>query len=284
MTQGREVIAVLLLIVAFLITQFNPVSLNFSWTTVVGLLLVALFGALITVGGMIEVRWHYLLPIAALGLIDISALGLFLFAVLGVKAADREEENMIKPNILMINNATFSSYTFFVLAAVVAAYPLISFEIPDAVSSYAVEMLVPSIGCELEYTGQECVDILVNGAIDRQCSGSSACIIALNENRGQLEESILQELGASFPGFDLDRSIREILQDTLDVQIEVMTEPYEDIFKFVMAFVIFSVFQVMASPLTVVGTGICKVLLAVMERANLLTKETVKVEKLRFSA
>lgn len=284
MTRGREFIAVLLFATAFLITQLDPISLDFSWSSVLGLLFVAVFGALTTVGGMIEVRWHYIVPILALAILDLSAIGLFFFAALGVKAADHEEENMINPNIVMINNATFSSYSLFVLAAVIATFPLIEFGIPDVVSGYAVELLAPSVGCDLDYTGQECIDVLVNEDIDRACEGESTCITVLNQNRPELEEAKAGELAASFIGFGTEKEMRGVLQETLQAQIRVMIEPYADIFKFLMAFVIFTVFQVLASPLTVAAALICKVLIIFMEKSNLLTKETIKVEKLRFSA
>ncbi len=284
MTKGREVVASLLLIVAFFILQFNPVSLSFSTTTVIGLLLVGIFGALVTVGGMIELPWYYTLPVAALSVVDITALGLFLFALFGSKAADREEENMIAPSVMRICSAAFAGYSFFVLAAVASAYPLIDFHIPAAVSGYAVQLLVPSIGCELDYTGQECVESLVSSTIDRQCKGDPNCIRLLNENRDTMEENTLKELQGSFPGFDTQKTVREILQEAMNMQVTQMIEPYRDLFKFLMAFVIFTAFQVLASPMILVSTAISKLTLWLMERANLLTKRLIKVEKLRFSA
>ncbi|MBR9689711.1 MAG: hypothetical protein GOV01_02350 [Candidatus Altiarchaeota archaeon] len=284
MISGKEVISVLMVATAFLLTMFNPITPSLSTGSLIGIALLVLFGSLVMISGMIGMESYYLAPIAALGFIDTRAFGLFLFAFIGKIAAFSEDNNMIKPRLRTIAKAAFSGYIAFVLISIVVAFPLIEFKIPDSVSGMAVELLVPAIGCSPSYTGQECIDTLVSETIDSQCNENTMCISLLNDQRAEMEENLFTQLTNQFPGFDRDKTVREVLQSTLNEQVGIMIEPYQHWFKILMSFLIFSVFQFLSGPLSLLSSILSKLLLKVMEKLEIIKKEYIKVEKIKFSA
>lgn len=284
MGRGKEVIALAIFLTGFLLTVFNPVSLSFSRETAVGLGLLVLFGALVTLSGLVNMPAPYLAPLGLLVVLDLRAAGLLLFALVGSSRASSREGNMVEPRIPAVAAAAFTGYVFFILASVAVAFPALEFYIPDPVMGAAVGMLQPAIGCELSATGQECVERKVDAFMDRQCDAGSQCEQLLEGQRGQLEAQTLEELSSQFPGFALNSTVGSALKQTLRFQVEQLIRPYQDVFRVIMAFVLFSVFQFLSGPLTLLAAGLTIAMLWGMEKADMVHKEKVRVKKVKFSA
>ncbi|MBR9680679.1 MAG: hypothetical protein GOU98_02540 [Candidatus Altiarchaeota archaeon] len=283
MDYGKEILAGLLFVAGFFLMTFNPVAVGFNLGIILGFIALVFFGALIQIAGLVNLKSYYLAPLVALGLFDIRAAGIFLFAFFGKANAKTATTNMIIPKMRAVSKAAYAGYLIFILVSVGAIYSQIEFKIPDTVAGFAVELLVPAIGCDPSYTGQECLDALVSETIDGQCRGNNACITLLNDQRPQLEESLFTQLSSQFIGFSRTKVIRDVLTDALNVQIESLIQPYQGTFKVLMAFVMFSVFQFLAGPLSSMSGIVASLLLRMFIMLKVVKKKTVKVEQIKFS-
>jgi hypothetical protein len=282
--RGTEAIAALVFAVAVLLLLFNPVSLDFNAKSLAGLGLLVAFGSLVSLAGMVRVPVHYLAPVAALAVVDLRAAGLFLFAWAGARSVSAREGNTVVPDPRKLAGPAFSGYALFLLVSVALAYPSLEFTIPGAVSGLAVELMSPALGCELKATGGECIDMLVNSAIARQCKGDQDCVSLLNQNRQAIEEEQLRQVKSQFPSFSLNSTVRSALQETLEFQVQELIKPYADVFRLIMAVVLFSVFQFLGGPLALAAGMLNVAALWAFERAGLVEEKTVRVEKTKFLA
>ena len=284
MSHGKEVITVLLFATAFLFLLYNPISLSFEISTLIGLALLLVFGALVSVGGLLRIPLYYVLPIAVLAVIDYRMIGVFLFALLGMGAASEREKNLVKPNMKMITKAAFAGFTIFLIVSVIPIYKSVEFGIPPVIMDFVTARITPLIfGCEAGYTGQECIDIHVNEIIDNQCEGDSECITMLNDQRAAMERLEEEQLLEFMPAFSRNETIGGAIGDAVNQQIRNFLGPYENLFKIVVAAAVFSVFHVLAGPFVVGSTVIAAALLKLMILLRVVEKKTVKVDKTIFS-
>ena len=283
MKYSKELIAVLTLVTSFFLLKFNPISINMNVASIFGLITIIIFGSLITIAGIIKVPSFFFLPLLFFTIFDMRALGLFIFAFIGNSVVSSTEKNMIKPKIQKLARIAFSGYTIFVLISVLAIYNSIQFKIPTAISGMAINLLVPVIGCETTYTGQECVDSLVNEMIIGQCEDNALCISALNDKRAELELGFIQQLENQFPTFSTDKTVQTILISALENQVMTLIEGYEWVFNIIMAFAIFTVFQFLGTFLSILSGFFAFILLKIFESTGGIKKETKEVEKIIFS-
>ncbi len=279
----KELIAVLILITGLFLLKFNPISINLNPGSIIGLVLIVLFGSLITIAGIIKMPSFFILPLLLFAFFDLRALGLFIFAFIGNSVVNSAENNMIEPKIQNLAKVAFSGYTIFVLISVLVIYNSIQFKIPTAVSGLAINLLVPVIGCETTYTGQECVDSLVNEMISGQCGDNILCISTLNDQRTELELGFIQQLENQFPTFSKNETIQNILVSSLENQVMMLIGDYDWVFKAVMAFAIFTVFQFLGNLLSGLSGIFAIILLKILEATGGVNKETKEVEKIIFS-
>jgi len=280
---SKEILSGLLFATAFLLMKLNPVSVNLGLEIVTGLIALVIFASLVQIAGLVRLKSYYLAPIAALGFFDIRAAGIFLFAFFGKANVSNTMKNMIVPRMSLIAKAAYAGYLAFIIISMATIFPQIEFKVPDSVSGMAVELLVPAIGCQRSYTGQECLDSLVSETIDTQCGTNNACITLMNDQRSQIEESLFKRLKTQFLSFDRKAKVGDILSNTLDEQITLLVEPYQGVFKIIMAVVIFSVFQFLVAPLVTLSAMLTGILLRIMETVGVIEKKTVKVDKIIFS-
>jgi len=280
---SKELIAVLTLVTSFFLLKFNPISINMNVASIFGLITIIIFGSLITIAGIIKVPSFFFLPLLFFTIFDMRALGLFIFAFIGNSVVSSTEKNMIKPKIQKLARIAFSGYTIFVLISVLAIYNSIQFKIPTAISGMAINLLVPVIGCETTYTGQECVDSLVNEMINLQCKDNSICITEMNLQRPILEAGFVQQLENQFATFSKNETIQDILVSALETQVSSLIGPYEWIFKAIMAFAIFTIFQFFGGIFAIFSSVIALGLLKLLEVTGGVKKVKKEVEKIIFS-
>ncbi len=284
MAGGKEVIAALIYAAALALFYFNPVTSSPGYGSMVGLAAIAFLGAMLLVGGLSGVPSFYFLPLLGLAVFDLRAVGIVVFILLGMKSVSSGGDNMVVPKVSALARPAFSGYSLMILLSVAFILPGIQFSIPEGVMGFASRMLVPAIGCELEYTGQECVDLLVSKSIDVQCKGDATCISLLNSQRSTLEERTLQQLSSQIPGFSLENTVGESVQSALKSQIDEMIAPYQRAFQFIMAVVIFSAFQFLLLPYTILAGLVAGIVLRLLIALGLVTKSTKKVDKVIFEA
>lgn len=284
MEHGRELIVVLLFATAFLFLLYNPISLSFEVSTLVGLLLLIVFGALIAVGGLLRIPLYYTLPILILAIIDYRMIGVFLFAIIGMGAATEQEKNMVTPNIKKVTKAAFSGFTIFLLFSIIPIYHSAEFEIPPAIMNFVTGRISPLlIGCEASFTGRECIDLHISELIDSQCKGDNQCILLLNDQRAAMEEIELSQFQEFVPSFSLDSSIGDSISDAVNQQIQVLLGPYENIFKILIAAAVFSMFHLFGGIFASLSGLLAFILIKVLMLLKLAEKKTITVDKTIFS-
>ena len=284
MEHGKEIIVILIFATAFLFLLYNPINLSFEINTLIGLLLLILFGALVAVGGLLRIQLYYTLPILILAVVDFRMVGVFLFAILGIGAATEQEKNMVVPHIKKVAKAAFSGFTIFLLFSVIPIYHSAEFEIPPAIMDFVTGKLSPLvIGCESSFTGQECIDLHVSELIDSQCDGDNQCITLLNSQRGAMEEIELGQFQEFIPSFSLDSPIGESVAEAVNQQIQVFLGPYENIFKLLIAAAVFSMFHVLGGIFASLSGLLAFIIIRLLMMLKLAKKKTITVDKTIFS-